>query len=48
MHAVEIGLSRAADVELMERAKEEGRTIITADLDYPRLFALAQLSTSQN
>lgn len=25
-----------------ERAKREGRTIITADLDYPRLLALAQ------
>ena len=28
----------------MARAKREGRTIVTADLDYPRLLALAQTS----
>ena len=38
----ELGLSRAPDVEIIERAKHEGRTIVTADLDYPRLLALAQ------
>ena len=42
VHALEIGLSRAADVEVMGRAKEERRTVVTADLDYPRLLALAQ------
>jgi predicted nuclease of predicted toxin-antitoxin system len=36
------GLARAPDVEIVERAKHEGRTIVTADLDYPRLLALAQ------
>jgi predicted nuclease of predicted toxin-antitoxin system len=25
----------------MERAMDEGRTVVTADLDYPRLLALA-------
>jgi predicted nuclease of predicted toxin-antitoxin system len=42
VHAVELGLNRAADVDIMARAKQEGWTIITADLDYPRLLALAQ------
>ncbi len=39
-HAVDLGLSRATDREIMERAKHEARTIITADLDYPRLLAV--------
>jgi predicted nuclease of predicted toxin-antitoxin system len=42
IHAIELGLNRALDVEILTRAKEEGRTIVTADLDYPRLLALAQ------
>jgi len=42
VHAVELGLHRAPDTDIMARAKEEGRTIVTADLDYPRLLALAQ------
>ena len=35
-------MERAADTEIMSRAKEEGRIIVSADLDYPRLLALAQ------
>jgi len=42
VHAAELGLNRAPDVKILARAKQEGRTIITADLDYPRLLALAQ------
>ena len=42
LHVSELGLNRAPDVEIIERAKHEGRTIVTADLDYPRLLALAQ------
>jgi len=42
LHASELGLGRAPDVEIIERAKHEARTIVTADLDYPRLLALAQ------
>jgi len=41
VHASEIGLHAASDVEIIERAKHEVRTIVTADLDYPRLIATA-------
>jgi predicted nuclease of predicted toxin-antitoxin system len=41
-HATELGLTRAPDVEVLARAKQQGRTVITVDLDYPRLLALAQ------
>jgi predicted nuclease of predicted toxin-antitoxin system len=41
VHASDIGLHAASDVEIMERAKQEARTVITADLDYPRLIAVA-------
>jgi predicted nuclease of predicted toxin-antitoxin system len=37
-----LGLNRARDVDILARAKQEHRTIVTADLDYPRLLALAQ------
>jgi predicted nuclease of predicted toxin-antitoxin system len=41
IHASELALHRASDSELMARAKQEARTIVTADLDYPKLLALA-------
>lgn len=41
VHASEIGLHAASDVEIIERAKREVRTVVTADLDYPRLIATA-------
>jgi predicted nuclease of predicted toxin-antitoxin system len=41
VHAAAIGLDRAADTEIIARAAQDERTIITADLDYPRLLALA-------
>lgn len=44
IHAGEIGLHRAPDTQILEIAKQEMRTILTADLDFPRLLALAQLS----
>ncbi|MBN1394490.1 MAG: DUF5615 family PIN-like protein [Pirellulales bacterium] len=43
LHASELGLSAAADGEILERASEERRVIVTADLDFPRLLALTQL-----
>ncbi len=43
-HATERGLAQAADGEILERAYKEQRVILTADLDYPRLLALAQLA----
>ena len=42
VHAASLGLHRATDGEIITRAIEESRTIITADLDYPRLLALAR------
>jgi predicted nuclease of predicted toxin-antitoxin system len=38
-HALAVGLDRAPDTEIMQRAVAEQRAIITADLDYPRLLA---------
>jgi predicted nuclease of predicted toxin-antitoxin system len=40
-HAAEIGLNRATDQTIIARARREDRTIITADLDCPRLLAVA-------
>lgn len=42
VHAAESGLNRAPDADIVARAKQEHRTIVTADLDYPRLLALAR------
>jgi predicted nuclease of predicted toxin-antitoxin system len=42
VHAVELNLAAVADVVILAHAKQENRTIVTADLDYPRLLALAQ------
>lgn len=46
VHAVDLGLARAPDTEVLARAKEQDRTIVTADLDYPRLLALTQSERS--
>jgi predicted nuclease of predicted toxin-antitoxin system len=43
-HDSGLGLDRATDTEIMARAKQEARTVITADLDYPRLLAVAHAS----
>ena len=42
VHAHQIGKDRASDRELLEIACREGRVIITADLDFPRLLALSE------
>ena len=39
-HAAAIGLSSESDSTILEVARREGRVVITADLDYPRLLAL--------
>jgi predicted nuclease of predicted toxin-antitoxin system len=41
VHASAIGLDRAADTDIITQAINERRIVITADLDYPRLLALA-------
>ena len=40
VHASVVGLDRSADSEILTRARQESRTVVTADLDYPRLLAL--------
>jgi predicted nuclease of predicted toxin-antitoxin system len=42
VHATDLGLYRAPDSEIIARAKQEARTIVTIDLDYPRLLAIAR------
>ena len=42
VHASQVGLSCAPDAKVLEYARDEQRVVITADLDYPRLLALAQ------
>ncbi len=41
VHANQIGKDRAPDIELLNFARSDGRVIITADLDFPRLLALS-------
>jgi predicted nuclease of predicted toxin-antitoxin system len=41
VHAHDIGKDKAADEELLKIALSENRTIITSDLDFPRLLALS-------
>ena len=40
VHAFAAGLDRSPDTEILALARHEARTVITADLDYPRLLAL--------
>jgi predicted nuclease of predicted toxin-antitoxin system len=40
VHASAVGLDRSADPEILARARQDARTVVTADLDYPRLLAL--------
>ncbi len=44
MHAADMALHRATDSEIMSRAVHEARTVVTADLDYPRLLTVAHAS----
>jgi len=44
VHAAGLGLHRATVNEIMARAVDETRTVLTADLDYPRLLAVARAS----
>jgi predicted nuclease of predicted toxin-antitoxin system len=42
VHALEMGLDRAADTTILETARNEQRVVVTADLDFPRLLALEE------
>jgi predicted nuclease of predicted toxin-antitoxin system len=39
VHAGELGLHRAPDTTIIERARTEHRVVVTADLDFPRILA---------
>src|SRR6266581_4718695 len=39
VHASAMGLDRSTDDEIMTRARQDARTVVTADLNYPRLMA---------
>src|SRR5262245_3438441 len=41
-HAAELGFDRSSDADILAHAKQESQTVVTADLDYPRLLALAR------
>lgn len=41
VHASQLGLDRAPDQDLLALARREGRVVITADLDLPRMLALS-------
>jgi predicted nuclease of predicted toxin-antitoxin system len=43
-HAAALGLYRAPGSEILARAAQDGRTIVTADVDYPRPLAFAGTS----
>jgi predicted nuclease of predicted toxin-antitoxin system len=40
VHAAAMGLARPPDTEVIARAKQDWRIVVTADLDYPRILAL--------
>ena len=42
VHAYSAGLATATDSEILAVARRDGRIVITADLDYPRLLAAHQ------
>jgi predicted nuclease of predicted toxin-antitoxin system len=46
VHASAVGLDRSADIDILARARQEARTVVTADLDYPRLLALGGAEAS--
>ena len=41
VHASELAMNRAADTQILSIALDGGRVVISADLDFPRLLALA-------
>ena len=41
IHASSVGLAQATDPEIIEIARRDGRDVVTADLDYPRLVLLS-------
>ena len=44
-HASALSLSQASDAVILRVAAEQGRVVVTADLDFPRLFALMRVES---
>lgn len=42
VHLRSLGLGRMSDEEVVEKARSEGRVVLTHDLDYGRIIALSQ------
>jgi predicted nuclease of predicted toxin-antitoxin system len=42
VHATQVGLGRTPDAIILQRAQVQSRILLAADLDYPRLLALAK------
>lgn len=40
VHVRQIGLQRATDAEIVQRARQEGRIVLTFDLDFGEILAL--------
>ena len=41
-HASDLGLARATDTVLLDRAAADARIVVTADTDFPQLLALSR------
>ncbi|MBC6473369.1 MAG: DUF5615 family PIN-like protein [Hormoscilla sp. GM102CHS1] len=45
VHAEEIGLSTAEDIEIIQRAREDERIVVTLDADFNTLLALGEATS---
>lgn len=45
VHAIDIGMDRASDVEIIARARAENRFVCTLDVDFHTLLSLSREST---
>jgi predicted nuclease of predicted toxin-antitoxin system len=45
IHVGEIGMSAAEDIEIIQKAKEEGRVVATLDADFHTLLALDEATS---
>ena len=39
LHVLDLGLDRASDKDILQRAREEGRIVVTHDLDFGEIIA---------